>query len=315
MTGVIPLRVPRFAEQTRSGEARHVTEANFHVSFIGFGEAAGAFLSGWTLQDPSRVAAFDIKIAQSATAVAMRARYAEAGVQGCATAADALAGAAMVFCVVTADQALAAAEAGAPHLPPGAFWFDCNSCAPGTKRRAASVIEAAGGRYVDVAVMAPVYPKRHHVPLNIAGPHAEAAAEVLRSLDMKPVITGAQVGHASSIKMIRSVMIKGMEALVAECFLSARRAGVEEQVLASLEASDPDIAWRKRGAYNLERMMVHGARRAAELREVARTVEELGLSGAMSAATAEWEDRIAALKADPGEDDLTARLDAILARL
>ena len=289
--------------------------AGNHISFIGFGEAAGAFLSGWALPDPGQVAAFDIKTEQSGAAGAMRACYAAAGVRGCDTPAAAVGTAAMVFSVVTADQALAAAEAAAPHLPAGALWFDCNSCAPGTKRRAAQVIEAAGGRYVDVAVMAPVYPKRHHVPLNIAGPHAEVAAEVLRSLDMKPVITGPEVGHASSIKMIRSVMVKGLEALVAECFLSARRAGVEEQVIASLEASDPDIAWRRRGAYNLERMMVHGARRASELREVALTVEELGLSGAMSAATADWEDRIAALKADPGEDDLLARLDAILARL
>jgi 3-hydroxyisobutyrate dehydrogenase-like beta-hydroxyacid dehydrogenase len=288
---------------------------NIHISLIGFGEAAGAFLSGWALTDPSQVAAFDIKTQQTGTADALRARYAETGVRGCDTPAEAVAGTAMVFCVVTADQALAAAEAAAPHLPKGAFWFDCNSCAPGTKRLASQVIEAAGGRYVDVAVMAPVYPKRHHVPLNIAGPHAEAAAELLRGLDMKPVITGPEVGHASSIKMIRSVMIKGLEALVAECFLSARRAGVEDQVIASLEASDPDIAWRKRGAYNLERMMVHGARRAAELREVARTVEELGLPGAMSSATADWEDRIAALKADPGEEDLFARLDAILLQI
>ena len=289
--------------------------ANTHISFVGFGEAAGAFLSGWALPDPSRVTAYDIKIEHTETAATMRARCAEAGVRGCATLAEALAQTAMVFCVVTADQALAAAEAAAPHLPRDAFWFDCNSCAPGTKRRAAAVIEAAGGRYVDVAVMAPVYPKRHHVPLNIAGPHADAAAEALLGLDMKPVVTGPEVGHASSIKMIRSVMIKGLEALVAECFLSARRAGVEDQVLASLEASDPDIAWRRRGAYNLERMMVHGARRAAELREVARTVEELGLGGSMAAATAGWEDRIAALGADPGPDDLIARLDAILARL
>lgn len=289
--------------------------AQDHVSFIGFGEAAGAFLSGWALPDPARVAVFDIKTEQSDMAGPMRARYAEAGVHGCASPAEAVAKAAMVFSVVTADQALAAAEAAASHLRQGAFWFDCNSCAPATKRRAAEVIEAAGGRYVDVAVMAPVYPKRHHVPLNIAGPHAEAAAVALASLDMKPTVTGPEVGHASSIKMIRSVMIKGLEALVAECFLSARRAGVEQQVLASLEASDPDIAWRKRGAYNLERMMVHGARRASELREVAITVEDLGLPGAMSAATAEWEDKIAALKTDPGPDDLIARLDAILTRL
>jgi 3-hydroxyisobutyrate dehydrogenase-like beta-hydroxyacid dehydrogenase len=296
-------------------EARRMTIGNHHISFIGFGEAARAFLSGWALPDPARVAAYDIKVEQSGTTEAMRDRYAEAGVRGCVSPAEAVAQAAMVFSVVTADQALAAAQAAAPHLPKAAFWFDCNSCAPATKRRAAQVIEAVGGRYVDVAVMAPVYPKRHHVPLNIAGPHAEAAADVLRGLDMKPVITGPEVGHASSIKMIRSVMIKGLEALVAECFLSARRAGVEEQVLASLEASDPDIAWRKRGAYNLERMMVHGARRASELREVAITVEDLCLPGLMSAATAEWEDKIAALKADPGDDDLTLRLDAILARL
>ncbi len=261
------------------------------------------------------MAAYDIKTEQSDTAEAMTARYHAAGVRGCASPSEAVAGAAMVFSVVTADLALAAAERAAPHLPKGAFWFDCNSCAPATKRRAALVIEAAGGRYVDVAVMAPVYPKRHHVPLNIAGPHAAAAEVALLGLDMKPTITGPEIGHASSIKMIRSVMIKGLEALVAECFLAARRAGVEEQVLASLEASDPDIAWRKRGAYNLERMMVHGARRASELREVAITVEDLGLPGLMSSATAEWEDKIAALKADPGEADLTARLDAILTRL
>lgn len=299
----------------RKRQLRHMTLGNHHISLIGFGEAAGAFLSGWALPDPSRVAVFDIKTEQSDAQQEMRARYAETGVRGCATLDDAVSQAAMVFCVVTADQALTAARAAAPYLPKGAFWFDCNSCAPATKRRAAKVIEAAGGRYVDVAVMAPVYPKRHHVPLNIAGPHAEAAADALRGLDMKPTVTGAQVGHASSIKMIRSVMIKGLEALVAECFLAARRAGVEDQVLASLEASDPDIAWRKRGAYNLERMMVHGARRASELREVAITVEDLGLPGLMSAATAEWEDKIAALKADPGADDLTQRLDAILARL
>ena len=110
-------------------------------------------------------------------------------------------------------------------------------------------------------------------------------------------------------------MIKGMEALTAECFLSARRAGVEEQVLASLEASDSDIQWRKRGTYNLERMMVHGARRAAEMREVARTVDELGLGGRMATATADWQALIADLDLDPGDADLFARADKVLGKL
>jgi 3-hydroxyisobutyrate dehydrogenase-like beta-hydroxyacid dehydrogenase len=132
---------------------------------------------------------------------------------------------------------------------------------------------------------------------------------------MKPRQAGAEIGRASSIKMLRSVMIKGLEALTAECFLAARRAGVEEEVIGSLEVSDPDIKWRERGTYNLERMMVHGARRAAEMKEVAITVEELGLGGEMAAAAALWQQAIADIGADPGEPDLYSRLDTVLSRL
>lgn len=285
------------------------------LGFIGFGEAATAFLSGWAENRPATLAAFDVKTTRDDTREILLSRCAEHGVTSAATPADALSGADVAFCLVTADQALAAAEAAAPGLTAGTIWFDGNSCAPGTKRRAAEVIEAAGGRYVDLAIMAPVYPKKHHVPLLVAGPHAETGAAILSALDMKPKISGDTVGHASSIKMLRSVMIKGFEALTAECFLAARRAGVEEQVIASLEASDPDVQWRTRGAYNLERMMVHGTRRSAEMVEVARTVAELGLGGGMSAAASDWQARIADLALDPGEDDLYARADTILADL
>jgi len=286
-----------------------------HVAFIGFGEAATAFLSGWGEARPADVRAYDIKTDNALMRQQLLDRYAAHGVAGMAQAEAALAGAEVVFSVVTADQALAAAEASAPSLDPGALWLDCNSCSPGTKRRAAEIVEAAGGRYVDVAVMSPVYPKRHHVPLLVSGPHSKAAEALLRTLDMKPRIAGVEIGRASSIKMLRSVMIKGMEALAAECFLSARRAGVEEEVIGSLEASDPDIRWREKGSYNLERMMVHGARRAAEMEEVARTVAELGLGGGMSAATAQWQALIAGLAVEPGDDELMVRADAILSRL
>ena len=285
------------------------------VAFVGFGEAATAFVSGWAASRPQDLRAHDIKTDSAATRPALLDRYAAHGVDGKAGLGEAVSGVEAVFCVVTADQALAAAQAAAPLIAPGTLWFDCNSCSPGTKRRAAEAIGAAGGRYVDVAVMSPVHPRKHHVPLLVSGPDAEAGEAVLRALDMKPRIVGDEVGRASSIKMLRSVMVKGMEALVAECFLSARRAGVEEEVIGSLEASDPDIKWRERGAYNLEHMMVHGARRAAEMEEAARTVDELGLGGRMAAATAQWEALIAGLEADPGDDDLLARADAILSRL
>jgi len=285
------------------------------LAFIGFGEAARAFLTGWADRRPTHVTAYDRKTDSAQTAAAMRAAYADHAVIGEGTAARAVATADTVFCTVTADQARVAAEEAAPGLAPGTLWFDCNSCAPDTKRAAAAIIEAAGGRYVDVAVMAPVHPRRHHVPLLLSGPRAEEGAARLATLDMRPTVTGPEIGQASSIKMLRSVMIKGLEALTAECFLAARRAGVADQVIASLEASDPQIDWRGRGAYTLERMLVHGARRAAEMREVALTVEALGLSPGLSRATAEWQDALAGLADASDDPDLETALDRILSRL
>jgi 3-hydroxyisobutyrate dehydrogenase-like beta-hydroxyacid dehydrogenase len=289
------------------------------TAFIGFGEAASAFATGWHHALPgiaqARLRAYDRKSDAATTAPAQQVRSGAPGVTACSTPAEALAGAEAAFCLVTADQALAAAQAAAPHLDRGALWFDGNSCAPSTKRQAAAVIEAAGGRYVDLAIMAPVYPSLHRVPLLVSGPHAAAARAVLATFDMVAGDAGDQVGRASSIKMIRSVMVKGLEALMAECFLAARRAGVEDAVIASLADSHPGTDWRGRGAYNLERMMVHGTRRAAEMREVARTVADLGLGGTMSAATADWQARVGALGMEPGADDLPARADAVLAAL
>ncbi|MBF9060450.1 DUF1932 domain-containing protein [Rhodobacterales bacterium HKCCSP123] len=285
------------------------------LAFIGFGEAARAFLAGWADRRPAAVTAYDRKTDAGDTAAAMRAAYADHAVDGAATAAQAVAQADTVFCTVTADQARVAAEEAALNLAPGTLWFDCNSCAPGTKTQAAAIIEGAGGRYVDVAVMSPVHPRRHHAPLLVSGPWAETGAARLQTLDMRPRVVGPEVGQASSIKMLRSVMIKGLEALTAECFLAARRAGVSDQVIASLEASDPEIAWRARGAYNLERMLVHGARRAAEMREVALTVEALGLSPGLSRATAAWQESLAGLAGAGDDPDLDTLLDRVLARL
>lgn len=286
-----------------------------HLALIGFGEAGQAFASGWNRQG-ARVGAYDIKSDDPAQATEMQACYERLSVIGAVSSGEALVGADRVFSVVTADRALQAARAAAPGLAAGAFWFDCNSCAPGTKRAAADAITAAGGRYVDVAVMAPVHPKGHQVPLLISGPHADAAREALVALDMRPSVVGDRVGQASAIKMIRSVMIKGFEALTAECFLAAQRAGVEKAVLASLRDSDPGFGFPGRAAYNLERMMVHGRRRAAEMREVAATVAELDLPNVMSVATVEWQDRIGGLEVpDGGAEDLEQRAARILSLL
>jgi 3-hydroxyisobutyrate dehydrogenase-like beta-hydroxyacid dehydrogenase len=275
------------------------TIASGSIAFIGFGEAARAFLDGWRMDPDFRahVSAYDIKTdsADPDVRTAKRADYAAAKVIGASNASEAVASAEAVFSVVTADQTHEAALAALPGLANGAFFFDCDSCAPQTKVRTAKAVEAAGGRYVDVAVMAPVHPRLHRTPLLISGPHAEAAMLALTALDMLARIHEGPVGAASAVKMIRSIMMKGLEGLVCECVLAGRKAGVIETVLDSLDDTYPGFNWRQRSAYMLERVMTHGVRRAAEMREVALTVDLLGLNGAMSRASVDWEQTIGEL--------------------
>ena len=259
-----------------------------HLALIGFGEAGMAFASAWD----APVRAYDIKTDCPATAAAKRADYARFGAHGMETLPGALAGAELILSIVTADQALTAALAAAAALSPGALYCDFNSVAPATKQAAAEIIEAAGGLYADVAVMAPVHPARLTVPLLVSGPHADVAVGALGAIGFSPQRVEGPVGSASTIKMLRSVMVKGIEALTAECFLAARKAGVADEVAASLDASWPGAGWAARADYNLGRVHAHGARRAAEMEEVAKTLEALGQSSEMTRATASVQRRL-----------------------
>lgn len=275
-----------------------------NVTFIGFGEAGRAFAA-------AGACIFDRKTQNEVTRAEMLGAYAEYAVVGTSDPAEALAGADVVLCLVTADQAVAAARDYAPMLSPGALWLDMNSVAPGSKRHAAELVEATGGRYADVAVMAPVLPQRLAVPLLVAGQHAEAAAQALQALGFVNVsVAGANVGDASAIKMIRSVMVKGLEALTTECAMAAERAGVSDAVIASLDASWKPQGWGERFDYNLDRMMAHGLRRAAEMEEVAVTLADLGVDPVMTRGTIERQRAIGTLGIAPPEG-LAAKLAAI----
>ena len=173
------------------------------IAFLGFGEAARAFIDGWRTSAgfDARVSAYDIKTDSPDPEVRAGkfADYAAAHVVGASSAPEAVAGAGAVFSVVTADQAHQAAIAALPGLAQGALFFDCDSCAPQTKARTAEDVEAAGARYVDVAVMAAVHPRLHRTPLLISGPHARAAAAALAALDMS-----AKIHEGPSAPLLRS---------------------------------------------------------------------------------------------------------------
>ena len=248
---------------------------NDKIALIGFGEAATTFAQAarWS------GCAFDILPARARA-------MADAGIECSATAADALKDADIVLSLVTADSALNAARDYAPYLQAGAIWCDMNSVAPDTKRDAALSVEAAGGRYADVAVLAPVNPARLSVPLLVSGPCAAEAVDALEALGFTNVRSvGSEIGRASAIKMIRSVMVKGLEALTDEMMQAARAAGVVDEVLTSLDKSEKSARWADRAEYNLERMTTHGLRRAAEMEEAAKTLASLGIEPLLTSAT------------------------------
>ncbi len=273
------------------------------ILLIGFGEAGSTFAvaGAWG----RRARAHDRDPARTSV-------MAQLGVARVSRLDDAMQGVPMILSLVTADQALAVARDAAALIAPGTLFCDMNSVAPQTKQAAAASIAAAGGHYVDVAVMAPVDPAGMAVPLLLSGAQAEDAQARLRALGFaKTRVVGADVGRASSIKMIRSVMVKGIEALTAECVLAAEAADVLDEVLASLDASEKAKPWGVRADYNLDRMLVHGTRRAAEMEEVVKTLDGLGTGAAMTRGTVARQAAIGALGVKTPPDGLGSKIGVI----
>jgi 3-hydroxyisobutyrate dehydrogenase-like beta-hydroxyacid dehydrogenase len=253
------------------------------ISFIGFGEAGQAIASGLREGGIEQIAAWDILFPESSGAKLKDAAD-KAGVRVARSAADAVVETDMIICAVTAASSLEAARSVEPHLKNNPYYLDINSVSPGRKQDTEKLL-GSKARYVDVAVIAPIHPKRHQTPLLTAGPHADAVGPLLDELQMKFSIVPGGTGKVAAIKMIRSVMIKGMEALTLECFLAASRAGLLEEVTASLKNNYPTLDFTKIADYNIERMASHGERRASEMEESAATLRELGLEPHMVEST------------------------------
>ena len=268
------------------------------IALIGYGEV-GCIVAEDLRAQGLAVDAHDIKLARPDTRADLLAHGEVHGVRLHERAADAVAQADLVISAVTASQAVVVAQACAPHLPDGSFFLDFNSASPGAKLQAAGAVHAARGRYVEGAVMTSVPPYRSRVPLLLGGPHAADLLEPLHAIGFAPRVASERLGVASATKMCRSVMIKGLEAMVIESFTTARHYGVEDAVVASLQETFPGIDWDRQAAYFFQRVIEHGRRRSEEVREVARTVAEAGLEPWSASGTAERQAWVADL-ADSG---------------
>jgi 3-hydroxyisobutyrate dehydrogenase-like beta-hydroxyacid dehydrogenase len=279
------------------------------IGFLGYGEAARAFHEGLR-EVVAVVLAHDILLlsGDEAMRLAMSAR----GAQVAETAA-ALGDVDLIFSAVTADQSLLAVQPLLPHLRPGQVFVDINSVSPERKRQTAAAVEAAGAEYIDMAVMAPVHPRKHKTPVLLAGSFASEILPELRALGFSAEIAGDAPGAATAIKMVRSVFVKGLEAITVETLLAARASGCFDEILSSLSNSYPGLDWPHFAEYQMERTTRHGRRRAAEMRESAATLDALGLHGGLASAIAEVQERMGACGVTP-DKDLEQTVDRVLER-
>lgn len=267
------------------------------IAFIGFGEAARAFAA--TLSEAGGVtfSAFDILTAQGRDK-SVREAAATLGVQVCGSPAEAADGADWVFSAVTAADSLDAGQSVAKLLKPGQAFIDINSVSGGRKQETAAVVTAGGAAYLDMAVMAPVHPKGHRTPVLIAGPQVVGLGHRLGLMGFDLQVVGEEIGAATTIKMLRSMFVKGLEAVTVQTLLAARAAGRFDEIYASLSTSFPGLGWPDFPKYLVERVTRHGVRRAAEMRESAVTMAELGFPAghAMANAVADLQQEVGALR-------------------
>ena len=269
----------------------------WQVGLVGYGEV-GRILAEDLRGQGVTVAAYDLKL-DGAQAEPLQRHAGLHGVTLAASHADLAAQSDLIVSAVTASQAVPVAAAVAPAIRSGAWFLDFNAASPGAKQRAAAMVDGAGGRYVEGAVMTSIPPYRIRVPLLLGGAAAAELSPLLAALGFAPQVASDQLGIASATKMCRSVMIKGLEAMVIESFTAARHYGVEDALIASLVETFPAIDWEAQGAYFFQRVIEHGRRRSEEVREVAETVRDAGLTPWSAEGTAERQAFIADL-ADEG---------------
>jgi 3-hydroxyisobutyrate dehydrogenase-like beta-hydroxyacid dehydrogenase len=255
------------------------------IGLVGYGEVGKIFSSGLKPRVKA-VSAWDLKEAEMANAKA-------AGINATASMRELCEAGDLVISAVTASNTLAVAQEAAQFIRPGSIFLDLNSASPGTKQQAAKAIDAKGAHYVEAGVMTSVPPYGIKVPMLLGGSRAGELAALLNSWGMDAKAVSDKLGVASAIKMCRSVMIKGLEALVIESYATARAYGVEDHVIPTLQETFPSIDWQKQGAYFFSRVVQHGKRRAEEMREAANTVREAGFDPFMAGATADKQQWVA----------------------
>ncbi|WP_224815958.1 DUF1932 domain-containing protein [Hasllibacter sp. MH4015] len=264
------------------------------VAFIGFSEAGPAF-ADVMIRNGAEVRAFDLRSLDPETAVDQRARTARVGAKHSGSMAAAFDSAELIFSTVTASAAFAVARDAAQHLTQTQIFCDLNSVAPATKLAIRDAITPSGARFVEAVAMGRTAEGRLP-PLLLAGPHAATLAPILLQLGIDAAVAGEEWGAAATVKLLRSVVVKGVEAVLSEAIEGAETIGATPALFHTLSDWAPGIDWPTFSAYHLNRVAKHGTRRGAELRECAALLKSLGVDAPTTSGAAERQSNMAGRK-------------------
>lgn len=285
--------------------------AQLKICQLGLGEVGQVLIEDMARLLPgAHLTAWDIGFADpSAVASAAQRRL---GLGLPENGARAVEGTDVIISAVTAAQDMEAARSVLAGMRRGAYFVDLNSASPAMKRMTAALVEGAGGHYVEAVIMSPIGARRMASAMLLGGARARAFLPLAGEIGFSDAtFFSEELGLASATKLCRSVIVKGMEALLTESMLAARFYGVEDNVLASLSDLFPGQDWQKLARYMISRGLQHGRRRAEEMREAASTVADAGIEPLMSTATALRQDGAALLAAALAHESLPAMLDAM----
>jgi 3-hydroxyisobutyrate dehydrogenase-like beta-hydroxyacid dehydrogenase len=256
------------------------------LGFIGFGEAGSLIAKGLGEEGLAGIRAYDICLEDPARRDLVINRAKEAGVELAVSTEDLIKGSDLIIAAVTSAVALSAATGAAPYLTERQVYVDINSVSPDVKKQVGQTVAETGARFVEVSVMAAVPKFKHKVPLVLCGPAAGEVIQALSPYGMTMEDFGPEFGRAAAFKMFRSIMIKGMEALLLEMVLAASEYDISDRVLESVEEGYPGMDWTGLASYLIGRTAIHGERRAHEMEEVSATLDALGIDPIMAQAAA-----------------------------
>ena len=265
------------------------------IALLGFGEAGSniarglAAEGGWRGESkpgdnaPRRVIAIDTALDKDArgTALGKEARRLDVAISDRYT--EALSEADLVICAVQGEHALDAAKSAAPLLKPGAHYLDLCTVTGKMSDEDRAAIESGRGRYVDVAVMGGFFKSGIKAPMLIAGTDAEPVVAWMNANGFVTTYLGPKPGSASSVKMLRSVIMKGIEALAVESFVAAERQGILKEVMGCMGDVDA-VTFSAQLAMLAQTHIVHAERRWEEMGLVAQTLRETGVDPVMTTA-------------------------------